>query len=75
MHIISDLFGGLTDNQCKGRSGHEIDYWKGEHALAHEAFAHFFGATATNYEIKLDVIKQTFPTAYEEFIKILNELE
>ena len=72
--IVSDLFGGLTDNKCLGKYGHDVDYWKSEHALAHEAFAHFFSATATNEQVKVDILKQIFPTAYEEFIKILDEM-
>lgn len=75
IHIISDLFGGLTENRCVGKFLHDVEYWKGEHALVHEAFAHFFGATITSNKAKIDVIKETFPTAYEEFIKLLDELE
>ena len=75
VHIISDLFGGLTENKCKGKYKHDRKYWEGENALVHEAFAHFFGATVTSNKTKIDVIKETFPTAYEEFIKILDELE
>lgn len=26
-HVLSDLFGGLTDNKCVGPTKHESDYW------------------------------------------------
>ena len=36
-----------------------------------EAFAHFFEATIRNDAQKLHHIEQVFPTAYDEFIKII----
>ncbi len=36
-----------------------------------EAFAHFFEATIRNDVQKLHHIEQVFPTAYDEFIKII----
>lgn len=74
-HVISDLFGGLTNNQCAGNVRHEVSYWKRDHALEREAFAHFFSASVLYNERKLDAIKKIFPTAYREFLKIVGGLQ
>ena len=73
-HIISDLFGGMTGNKCVGKTFHEESYWNKKYSLEHEAFAHFFSASVLCNEKKLDAIKAIFPTAYEEFLKIIGGL-
>lgn len=71
LHSISDIVGGITDNACVGKWGHFTeDYWVGN-KLKKEAFAHFFEATIRNDAQKLHHIEQVFPTAYDEFIKII----
>ena len=71
LHSISDIVGGITDNACVGKWGHFTeDYWVGN-KLKREAFAHFFEATIRNDTQKLHHIEQVFPTAYDEFIKII----
>lgn len=74
-HILSDLAGGLTNNQCKGRFAHtQPGYWEKEHRLEKEAFAHFFEAVAIQSDVKLSSIKEMFPNAYEEFERLLEEI-
>ena len=75
-HILSDLAGGLTNNQCKGNYYHsKPGYWEKPHRLEREAFAHFFGAVATKSDIKVSVIKEMFPTAFKEFEKLMEEIK
>lgn len=73
-HVLSDLFGGLSDGKCKGRFHHSMEYWNKSGTLEKEAFAHFFSATVTGEDVKLKTIEEVFPQAYEEFIRIVRDL-
>ena len=73
-HILSDLFGALTDNQCNGGIGHSKECWKGKYSLEQEAFSHFFSVSALGYDDKIEVLKSIFPNAYSEFLKIVGGL-
>lgn len=70
-HSISDLIGGITNNECCGAYTHDSDYWKKKNALEREAFAHFFEATIRNDLEKIEVIKEMFPNAYNVFEKLI----
>lgn len=70
-HSVSDIIGGLTKNKCLGGYGHKPKYWNDSTKLPKEAFAHFFEATARNDVTKLKEIRNIFPTAYAEFLKML----
>jgi len=74
-HIFSDLFDALSEGKCKGRYGHKREYWKSDEIIGSEAFAHFFSASATGNIIKLESIKEIFPNAYEEFLKVIGEMK
>ncbi len=72
-YAISDLFGGMTDNQCIGKWGHDSPgYWKQPNRLEREAFAHFYSACIRNTE-EVEIIRSVFPNAYKEFLRILEE--
>lgn len=71
-HSVSDIIGGITNNECVGNWKHPAKYWKNSvNNVPIEAFAHFFEATARNDEEKLRIIKAIFPTAYQEFISMI----
>lgn len=70
-HSISDLIGGITNNECYGGYSHESEYWEKKHALEREAFAHFYEATLRNDAEKLELIKGAFPNAYDMFEKMV----
>ncbi|MGN0665682.1 MAG: phage minor capsid protein [Huintestinicola sp.] len=70
-HSVSDIIGGITQNECKGRWGHNTKYWDDSNKLGAEAFAHFFEATARNDNYKLTVIKALFPDSYRMFLSML----
>ncbi len=73
-HSISDLFGGLTKNKCKGRYSHNDNYWNYPGTLEKEAFAHFFSAYSRNDEEEIMLLKLAFPKAFAEFERILEEI-
>lgn len=75
-HSISDLFGGMSDNQCVGDYLHKKQgYWKKPNRLGHEAFAHFFEAYSRGDTRKTDILRETFPGAYRMFEKMMEELK
>lgn len=72
IHIISDLFGGMSCNMCSGDSIHQdVGYWNRQFALEKEAFAHFFSITINPVGESLEYVKSVFPKAYSEFICLM----
>ncbi|MBE5961915.1 MAG: hypothetical protein E7256_11155 [Lachnospiraceae bacterium] len=69
---VSDLVNGLTDGKACGGWAHSDDYYK-ESSVSHEAFAHFFEAGMAADPKKLDYIKEMFPSAYEEYQRMLED--
>ena len=74
-HILSDLFEVLSGGKCIGRWRHSPGYWKSDKKIGSEAFAHFFSASATGNNIKLESIQAIFPNAYREFLKMVGEMK
>ena len=70
-HSVSDITGGLTGNKCVGRYSHQTEYWNKDHALEKEAFAHFYEAYARNDLEKISILSEMFPSATEEFLKLI----
>lgn len=69
---VSDLYGGLSDNKAKGGWGHSQEYWNSNpQALNREAFANMFEVSMGGNENSLKYMKEMFPTAYEEFQKMV----
>ena len=73
LSFVSDIYGGLSENKCKGSFGHDTDYWKDPKALTREAFANFFSAYARRDNDEIDYLQQAFPTATNVFINILTK--
>lgn len=72
-YAISDLFGGMTGNQCVGQWMHDAPgYWNSPNRLEREAFAHFYSACIRKSD-EVEVIRSVFPNAYREFLKLLEE--
>lgn len=74
-HILSDLFDALSNGKCVGNHKHPKGYWKTKFVISSEAFAHFFSAATLNNEIKLAKVKQVFPNAYNEFLKLVGDIK
>ena len=70
-HSVSDIIGGITENKCVGKYSHKKEYWKKPNKLEKEAFAHFYEAFARNDEKKIHYLSEMFPTATQEFMKLL----
>ncbi len=76
---VSDLVGGLTQNECVGYWLHNTSYWQGatEHGIPdkinNEAFAHFFEASMSTDATKLSYLREVFPNAYKEFKNIVRK--
>ncbi len=70
-HSISDIIGGITENKCVGKYSHRVKYWKKPNKLEKEAFAHFYEAFARNDEEKIYYLSEMFPTATQEFMKLM----
>lgn len=69
---VSDIVNGLTDGNACGRWGHADNYYS-ESSISKEAFAHFFEAGMACDSIKLEYIKEMFPSAYEEYQRMLRD--
>ena len=69
---VSDLIKGLTEGQASGRWGHSDSYYSSS-SIQKEAFAHFFEAGMSDDPTKLEYIRQIFPTAYEEYQRMLED--
>ena len=69
---ISDLYGAISNNQCKGYWTHSNEYWSTEKHLEKEAFAHFF-ENSCNDPRKLINAHHYFPTAYATFLLLTKE--
>lgn len=65
-HSISDIVGGITNNQCVGKYLHDANYWNKPHKLEKEAFAR-------NDTEKIMYLSSMFPEATKEFIRIIGE--
>ncbi len=74
-HILSDLFEALSGGKCKGNWKHPSDYWRSDKKIGSEAFAHFFSASVTGNNTKLESIQAIFPNAYEEFLKMVGDMK
>lgn len=69
---VSDLVTGLTDGKARGKWAHDVNYYNSS-STSFEAFAHFFEAGMSADSTKLDYMKEIFPTAYEEYQKMLED--
>lgn len=68
---IIDLLDGASGKMILEDGGHSAEYWKREHALEHEAYAHFFSAMMVNAPEKIAAMEQAFPTAWKIFMEVL----
>ena len=68
---VSDVYGGLTENKAQGSWGHSNEYWTRKYAVNREAFANMFEVSMGGDPEALKHMKDMLPTAYEEFIKMV----
>lgn len=71
-HSVSDLLGGLTGNKCRGGYGHSASYWEQrKDGMEREAFAHFYEASLSGNEQKIEIIKDFFPAAFQKYKEMI----
>lgn len=71
---IIDLLDGVSGKKILQKGGHSAEYWKREHALEHEAYAHFFSAMMVNAPEKIAAMEQAFPKAWKVFKEVLESV-
>lgn len=71
---IIDLLDGVSGKRILEDGGHSAEYWKREHALEHEAYAHFFSAMMVNAPGKTAAMEQAFPKAWKVFREVLKSV-
>lgn len=59
---VSDMIGGLSRGEIRGRYGHDNDYWKDKSHITSEFFAHFIEAQFDSERRK--ILESTFPESY-----------
>lgn len=71
---LSDIIGGMTNNEIVGNYKHKNEYWLKNHKLEREAFAQLF-TIAGNDDIKqLELFSKYLPNITKEFDNIIKEL-
>ena len=73
IHSVSDIFGGLSKGAAEGNWGHKKAYWNNPTSLPKEAFAHMFEASFSPEKTAL--MQKYFPTAWDQFRKILEAIK
>ena len=72
--VVSDIYGGLSENKAKGTWGHDNEYWASNpKAVNHEAFANMFNAAMAGDKNMLKRTQEMLPTAYAEFQAMLEK--
>ncbi len=70
---LSDIIAGLSNKSCAGKWTHEEQGYYTKESISIEAFAHFFEAGMSNTDDKINYIKEVFPNAYKEYLKIAQD--
>jgi hypothetical protein len=73
-NIVSDIFGGFSDNDYSGKWAHSIEYWNRwdkKQEIASEMFAHLVRSQASPSATK--IMKQYFPKAVKAHEKMMEE--
>ena len=71
---FSDIIGGMTDKEIKGRYGHKKEYWRKPNKLERETFAQLF-TIAGNDDIKqLQIWQKYLPNTLKEFDNIIRRI-
>ena len=69
---VSDIYGGLTENKAQGSWSHSNEYWSSyKYFVNMEAFANMFEVSMGGDPEALQHMKDMLPTAYEEFMKMV----
>ena len=78
--MVSDIYGGLTNNKIQGGSSHDKEnYWYDSngnitHFQLREAWAEYFSAQINKHTWAIEQNKTYFPTATEELDQLADEI-
>lgn len=70
---VSDIWSGVSNDNCSGGYHHQKKYWKDKTALPAEAFAHMT-ETSINNKKGLENIKKYFPKSYELYLEMIESI-
>lgn len=71
---LSDIIGGITNNNIKGRYGHSKKYWKKQHKLEREIFAQMFSTAGNDDLQQLQLFKAYLPNIFREFDNLIRRI-
>lgn len=71
---LSDIIGGITNNEIVGRYRHTKKYWKQPNKLEREIFAQFFTVSSNDDFNQLLIFQQYLPSIFREFDNIIRRL-
>lgn len=72
---LSDMLGGLTNNQIVGKYKHSNEYWKRKNSLEKETFANLFAIAGGNDIKYLKVINEYLPNTLKAFDYLIRRLK
>ena len=71
---LSDIIGGITNNEIVGIYRHTKKYWKQPNKLEREIFAQFFTVSSNDDINQLFIFQQYLPSIFREFDNIIRRL-
>nr|DAN92073.1 MAG TPA: minor capsid protein [Caudoviricetes sp.] len=71
---LSDIIGGITNNEIVGIYRHTKKYWKQPNKLEREIFAQFFTVSSNDDINQLLIFQQYLPSIFREFDNIIRRL-
>lgn len=71
---LSDIIGGITNNEIVGIYRHTKKYWKQPNKLKREIFAQFFTVSSNDDINQLFIFQQYLPSIFREFDNIIRRL-
>lgn len=71
---LSDIIGGMTNNNIVGRYGHKKKYWKQPGKLQKEIFAQMFTVASNDDLTQLLIFQQYLPNTLREFDNLVRRI-
>lgn len=71
---LSDIIGGITNNEIVGNYGHSKKYWKKSNKLERETFAQMFTMAGKDDLKQLELFQKYLPNIFKEFDNLIRRL-
>lgn len=71
---LSDIIGGMTNNEIVGNYGHSKKYWKKSNKLERETFAQMFTMAGRDDLKQLELFQKYLPNIFKEFDDLIRRL-